>query len=94
MGILQLDCWAEACDVLYTDLMSPMHPDDNTHSLMLLPQQSVPVLMLVTFDAGYNTSSCTALPAQMSVMLQNDMTDDNPEAVNANYLALADPYTG
>lgn len=23
-------CWSQARDVLYTDLMSPMYPDDNT----------------------------------------------------------------
>lgn len=38
----------QACDVLYTDLMSPMYPDDNTHSLMLRPQQLVQVLILTT----------------------------------------------
>ena len=30
------DCCDQACDVLYTDLMSLMFPDDNTHSLMLV----------------------------------------------------------
>ena len=30
-----VSCWSQAYDVLYTDLMSLMYPDDNTHSLML-----------------------------------------------------------
>ena len=34
-----VDGWDPACDVLYTDLMSLMYPDDNTHSLMLHPSR-------------------------------------------------------
>lgn len=84
LSVVWTNCWAQAHDVLYTDLMSPMYPDDNTHSLMLPPQQSVQVLILRTFYVGCNryVAFLVKFATQTIKILPDDMTGNNHVAYN------------
>ena len=66
--------WDQACDVLYTDLMSLMYPDDNTHSLMLHP--SCPF---------YSNVQCVCA---LACCMQSDYTVQNDLGVTCKVLFM------
>ena len=90
-----VDGWDQACDVLYTDLMSLMYPDDNTHSLMLHPS-------CFDYQLRFNISSASACCMQSNYNVRirfgfaNAVASTSPAAdfacVSATTMCIMNPH--